>query len=159
MLSAKAVDAAGNEATVDGKPGYRTRKIGESPKSTLTYRGTWVRRNVPRADGGKVQSGTAAAPGKPATTLTFTFTGSDVAIVSSLGPSRGRARVTIDGQSLGVIDLYSEAWSLRQVVFATHLAQGGSHTLKLKVLTDANPASTGTRVDIDAFLTLEKRSS
>jgi GH25 family lysozyme M1 (1,4-beta-N-acetylmuramidase) len=159
LLSVRAIDAAGNEARIDGRPGYRTRKIGDAPKATLTYRGNWTKRNVPRADGGSLRSGTAAGPGAPATILTFRFTGNDVAIVSSLGPSRGRARVTIDGQLVGVVDLYSETWALRQVVFATHLSRGGSHTLRLRVLPDPNPSSSGTRVDIDAFLVLEKRSS
>src|SRR5262245_1840792 len=97
LLSAKAVDAAGNEVTIDGKPGYRTRKVEETPTSRLVYWGNWINRIVPRADGGSVQMGTAAAPGKPATRLTFTFSGNDIAIVSRVGPSRGRARLTIDG--------------------------------------------------------------
>jgi hypothetical protein len=76
-----------------------------------------------------------------------------------MGPNRGRARITIDGKSMGIIDLYSPTFSLRQVVFATHLRRGGSHTLKLKVLRQPNPASPSTRVDIDAFLVLKKRES
>jgi GH25 family lysozyme M1 (1,4-beta-N-acetylmuramidase) len=159
VLSARALDAAGNEATIQAKPGFKIRKISEGPKDTITYRGRWIRRSVRRADGGRLRTGRAAGPGESATTVTFRFTGNDVALVSLMGPSRGRARITVDGRSMGIIDLYAPTWSMRHVVFATHLSRGGTHTLKLKVLRQANPASSSTRVDIDAFLVLAKRES
>jgi hypothetical protein len=80
----------------------------------------------------------------------FTFTGSSVAWVAAMGPSRGAADVYVDGVYKGKVGLYSSTYKARQIVFAYNWAGNGSHTIKIV----ARGTSGHPRVDIDAFVRL-----
>jgi hypothetical protein len=62
--------------------------------------------------------------------------------------------VWLDGTKVATVDLYSSTAQSRVMVFTRSWATPGAHTLEVRVLGTKNAASGGTRVDIDAFVTL-----
>lgn len=114
---------------------------------TLAYGGAWVTDNSQAASMGTGVRH-ASANGR---TATLRFTGRQVQWVSSLGPNRGRAQVLVDGAAVETVDLYAAATTARHVAH-TSTVSPGSHTIQVRVLGTKRAASTGTRVDVDAFL-------
>jgi hypothetical protein len=97
------------------------------------------------------ESSTANATAQNATALT----GTSIALVSTTGPDRGIAQVTLDGTVVGTVDLYSPTLQTGVVVWSKDGLNGVGHTLKLTVTTQKNAASTGNKVDADAYLALK----
>ena len=76
--------------------------------------------------------------------------------MSTLGPDRGQAWITLDGQVVATVDLYSPTVQAGHVVWSTDgLNPNVAHSLKITVLGTHNPASTGARVDLDAFMAVK----
>ena len=76
--------------------------------------------------------------------------------MSTLGPDRGKATITLDGQVVATVDLYAPTAQPARVVWSTSgLKTTTTHTIKVTALNAKNAASTGTRVDYDAILTLK----
>jgi hypothetical protein len=80
---------------------------------------------------------------------TLDFTGRGVAWISSKGPSRGYADVSIDGNFVQRVNLYASRNKHRQVVFSHTFPRFGAHTLRIEVV--GAPASRK-RVDVDTLL-------
>jgi hypothetical protein len=59
--------------------------------------------------------------------------------------------VWIDGVNRGTVDLYNASTLSRRVVFSQALANG-PHTVEIRVLGARNAASSGNRIDVDAFI-------
>jgi hypothetical protein len=118
----------------------------QDTSTKITY-GSWSGKTSTLASGGTYRSN----PTAPQTT-TFTFTGTRVDWITTIGPSYGKAEVYLDGVDQGTVDLYSPTnhWQTAK----SYSASGpGQHTLIIKVLGLKNPASTGKAVIIDAFKT------
>jgi subtilisin family serine protease len=81
------------------------------------------------------------------------FTGRQVAWIASRGPDRGRAKVFINGVLVETINLYAATRRHRQVVFITDPGVAETQTIMIKVISKGGQSS-GTRVDVDAFITL-----
>jgi hypothetical protein len=97
--------------------------------SKIAYRGTW------RTAGSSGYAGNAAKyDTKAGATATFTFTGTKVVWYGPVGPTRGKARVLVDGTYLKTVDLYAPSFTARKAVFSRSWASAGSHTLTIKVL-------------------------
>lgn len=137
-------------------PLFTTMPIDESDKNYVSYNGTFNPQNVAGSYGGSVRSATtnkdkSQLPNK----VTFTTVGS-MALVTVVGPDRGRATVSIDGGAPIAIDLYSPIPRVATIGYAANgLASGRQHSMVVQVLGTRNAASTGTRVDIDAFVLLK----
>lgn len=86
----------------------------------------------------------------PGMSATCTFTGDAIGWVASRGPTRGKAKVYVDGVYKGTIDLFAKTNVSRQLVYAYNWAGYGRHTLKIVSLGTAGRP----RVDIDAFARL-----
>jgi hypothetical protein len=82
-----------------------------------------------------------------------TFTGRQVAWLASRGPNRGRAKVFIDGVLAATVNLHAGASRHRQIAYSTSWDVVGTHTIMVKVITKGS-LSSGSRVDVDAFITL-----
>ncbi len=124
--------------------------VQEKPTANLVYDGRFRKRHFAGASGGSVR-----ATGHVGRTATFTFSGSSVAFVSTLSPTRGIATVQIDGGAPQTIDLYHAAtFQMAHVAWASGPLADGPHTVVVTVTGTHNPASKRNRVDIDAFLTL-----
>jgi hypothetical protein len=143
----RARDGAGNRsAWRNGSP-----LVLKDPQggSAITFGRTWS-----RARGDEFFDGSTRYAPRTRSTATHTFTGSQVAWVASRGPNRGRAKVYIDGVLVETVDLYAGSRKHRRVVFLEKWATSGTHTIKIRVVAP-NAASSGKRVDLDAFLTLD----
>ena len=66
-------------------------------------------------------------------TATFRFKGSQVAWNGPKGPTRGKAKVYLDGQYVKTVDLYASHFKARNRIFTKSFADSGSHTLTIKV--------------------------
>jgi len=112
----------------------------------IVHTGTWTQQALTSAYGGGVEY--AKANGS---TAQFTSSGQDVAWVSTKGPDRGKAKVSVDGIVVKTVDLYASTTQFRKAVFSTSNLPPGDHTIMVQVLGTKNSASSDTRVDIDAF--------
>jgi len=119
----------------------------------FSFNGSWSGVNLSGAYNGSVQeSSTAGAFAQNSTGLA----GSTVAWVSTTGPDRGMASVSVDGGPAQTVDLYSPTLQPATIVWqATNLGSINPHTIKVTVLSTRNPASAGNKVDIDAYLALK----
>jgi hypothetical protein len=143
-----AVDAAGNLSAAQFTHSVGLEVFNEE-HPTIAYAGAWYRKGHSYAYGGAVKYARAANA-----SATFTFDGTAVAWVSTKGPDRGRARVSIDGGAPFVVDLYASSLQGRRIVFAANDLAPGLHTIEVRVLATPNPSSTGTRVDVDVLARL-----
>jgi Fibronectin type III domain len=119
----------------------------------FSFAGGWSGVNLAGAYNGSVhESSTAGAAANNSTALA----GSTVAWVSTMGPDRGMASVSVDGGAATTVDLYSATLKPATVVWqATNLGTATGHTIKVTVLSTRNAAATGNKVDIDAYLALK----
>ena len=126
------------------------RVIQEKPTANVVYHGRFRRFSFAGALGGHVR-----ASGHANHKVTFTFTGSSVAFVSTLSSARGIASVQLDGGAAQLIDLYlAGGYQMARVAWASGPLSAGPHTLVITVTGTRNPSSRRNRVDIDAFLVL-----
>jgi hypothetical protein len=77
---------------------------------------------------------------------TYTLYAKSVAWVGPAGPTRGRARVYIDGTSVGIVDLRRSVFKPRVTLFSKAWSRVGTHTLTIEVLDAGRP------VAIDEFV-------
>lgn len=63
--------------------------------------------------------------------------------------------VYVDGMKEAIVDLCSAAVDPRQVVvFRNAFAASGSHTVEVRVMGAKSASASGTRVDVDAFVSV-----
>jgi hypothetical protein len=97
--------------------------------------------------GGSAKASRSARAG-----VTFAFSGTGVAWVGPVGPTRGRASVYLDGRLVTTVNLYRPAFQARQVLYAARVA-AGSHILTIRVAGTAGHPW----VAVDAFEVLTPR--
>ena len=95
--------------------------------------------------GGSLAYSTAAGA-----SATFRFTGYSIGLVAYRGPNRGSAAIYVDGVRTATISLHATTYASRQIVYATHWATNGTHTIRIVNLGTAGHS----RVDVDAFVRL-----
>ena len=116
----------------------------------MVYTGAWNQQALDTANGGGVKH--ASTEGS---TAQFTFTGRNVAWVSTKGPNMGKATVSVDGVVVSTVNLYKSTTQYRKIIFSqSGLDPTVSHTIAVQVLGTKKAASSGTRVDVDAFVVL-----
>lgn len=79
------------------------------------------------------------------------FSGTSIDWITAVGPGFGKAAVTIDGVSMGQVDLYASSAVWQTPVTYGGLAPG-PHTMLVRVLGTKNAASSSTKVVVDAFV-------
>jgi hypothetical protein len=118
------------------------RRVFNDSSKSIDWSGSWDLASHGGYVAGRVHFATRAGA-----TSTFTFTGRSVAWYGPTGPTRGKARLTIDGRSAGTVDLYASHFDSRQLIFSRRLAKG-RHTITITVLgTSGRPY-----VAVDAFV-------
>ncbi|HEY0520525.1 MAG TPA: hypothetical protein VGC84_13605, partial [Ilumatobacteraceae bacterium] len=136
----KAAASSGTEVRVDGF------KLGSSTfddtSPSIAY-GRWSATRDGQALNGSYRTGAGA-------TLAFDMKGPVFSFLTERGPTFGKARVTVDGTSVGTIDCYAATprWLSRQTF--TGLT-AGAHHVEITVLGIKNPLSTGQSVVFDAI--------
>jgi spore germination protein YaaH len=138
-----AIDAAGNAAVPADSAPLTMAKTENSARS-IRYSAGWRRVTSTSASGGSLSSATTKG-----SSATYRFTGKGIAIIGPFGPTRGSARVSIDGVAAGSLNAYAGTAGARRILYSKVLAPG-SHTL---VITLAGPAS-HSRVDLDALVVM-----
>jgi glucose/arabinose dehydrogenase len=145
----RATNGVGGVSAWATGPTFRVRAFQETTASpTLVFTTGWSSSSTTSYFGGALKY--ASAAGQKAT---FTFSGTDFALVSTKGTNRGKFQLYLDGVAGSVVDLYSTA-AYRQVVGIVHFSVAGTHKVEIRVLGQKNAASTGYRVDFDAALTM-----
>jgi len=119
-----------NNATAADIAGATTPLRRYSEKSaSIVYSGTWRSASHWAYAGDAVRYSTAAGA-----KASFGFTGTKVIWYGPVGPTRGKARVFIDGTLVKVVDLYRSSFTARKAVFSRSWATAGKHTLVIEVV-------------------------
>ena len=140
----RATDRDGNTGTWKLGPSFTARLV-QQTSTAIRYAGTWARSESPGFAGGSARTSSTAG-----SSATFTFTGRAVALVTTVGPDRGRARVYVNGTYITTIDLASATKTDKVEAWSRSWSTAATRTVKVVVLgTPGRP-----RVDIDAFLVL-----
>jgi len=120
---------------------------------STSYKGTFSSQSLTGSYNGTVQF-SSTANSTATTSQAFKVTG-NAAWVSTKGPNRGRATVSVDGGAPTQVDLYAPAQQTASVVWvANGLAPNVTHTVTVTVLGASNSLSSGSRVDHDAVIYL-----
>jgi hypothetical protein len=144
-FAARARDRAGNAGPWATGPTVRA-SLRQETTSAITWTGTWTQDARAQYSGGAVRY--ASAPGASAR---YAFTGRAIAWVATFNPTRGVARVYLDGALLATIDTHAAQTTNSRVAFARTWASSGPHTIRIVV---SGPVG-GPRLDIDAFEVLQ----
>ncbi len=124
----RATDAAGNVGSWDYGRTFTVSRIGDT-SSLIAYNAGWSTVADPSAFGGALHETSNAG-----SAAFHRFKGSDVAWITEVGPSRGEAKVYIDGVLHSTVDLWASAWSPRKLVFRKHFPSVGVHTIRLEAV-------------------------
>jgi hypothetical protein len=143
-------DKAGNVSAFSVAPTFI---VPDTDNSFGTSSSNFSTQNLSGTFGGSVAfSSTAGATANPSNSAPAT----SLALVSSMGPDRGKAQIKIDGQLVATVDLYAPSQTLSQVVWSINgLAPNVSHSIQVVSTNTKNVASSGTRVDYDAIIALK----
>jgi hypothetical protein len=97
--------------------------------SALRYTGTWRPASSKSYIGGKVRYSTARGA-----TASFDFDGRSVALIAPKGPTRGSARIYLDGKYVTTVSLYRSTFRARQIVFVANWSDVARHRLTVRVV-------------------------
>jgi hypothetical protein len=97
--------------------------------STITYAGTWHVARAAAYVGGRVSYASSAGA-----TAAITFTGSRIAWYGPVGPTRGKARIVIDGIVQKTVDLNRPSFHPRSLLFSRSWKAAGRHSLVIEVV-------------------------
>jgi hypothetical protein len=117
--------------------------------AAIRYTGAWRSARFPAYERDTVRYATA-----PGARATLAFAGHAVTWYGPVGPTRGRARVFVDGKLATTVDLAAKAFAPRKPLFATTWPANGKHTIAIEVVgTKGRPF-----VAIDELTVTEERS-
>ncbi len=140
------VRAADNAGNVSGFTAGSTFTLSafQETSGAIVYSSGWTRQALSGAYGGSVEYATVAGA-----QAKFSFTGSQVAWVSTINTDRGSASVSVDGGAAKTVNTNGTSLHTAAIVY-TKTVTAGAHSLLLKVLgTSGHP-----QVDVDAFLVI-----
>jgi hypothetical protein len=104
--------------------------------ASIAYRSGWSSARFSGYAGDRVKYAT-----RPGASASVTFTGTGIAWIGPVGPTRGTARVFIDGKGVANVNLRRSSFHARTVVFAKSFATAGEHTLKIVVTSRGRPVA------------------
>jgi len=140
----RAIDRAGNVGAWATARAFRL-GVAQEVSASVIRKGRWATRLATQYYGGRVIAATAAGA-----SAKISVTGQQISWVSAIGPTRGQARVYVDGTYVRTVDLRSTSSVPRRVVFVRSWPSPGRHTLEIRVVgTSGRP-----RVDLDAFVAI-----
>lgn len=129
-------DVAGTAKTTSSKSWISSNdtRISDSAK-TISYRFAWSTAKFASYSGHQVRYAT-----RTGASAEISFTGKGIAWVGPVGPTRGKARVYIDGKAVATVDLRRSTFQARRILFARALP-AGAHTFKIVVLSSGRPVA------------------
>jgi len=117
--------AGGTEASSKGV----VRRTSNERSKAIDYTGTWRRAKHSGYGGGSVAYAKSAGA-----SATFSFTGRKVSWNGPTGPTRGKAKVYVDGTYVRTVNLYRRSFDARTTLFRAGWKTAGEHTLKIVVV-------------------------
>jgi hypothetical protein len=138
-----AFDKAGNFSGYSFSSQFGVHAYQEASEK-IAYSGGWTRQALGGSYAGQVEYATKANK-----TATFSFTGSQVAWVSTQGATRGSATVSLDGGTAKTVNTHKNS-TKTAVIVSLRKTANGAHTFVVKLLGTAGHP----RVDVDAFLVI-----
>ena len=111
-----------------GHKAARGKRIPES-SAAIAYTGRWKTARHEGYGGDRARYATAAGA-----SATFTFTGRRITWYGPVGPTRGKAKVYVNGRYVDTVDLHSGAFRARVAVFSRGWKTAAPRTLTIKVL-------------------------
>lgn len=128
---------------------------GPIPASTGTYDQTTVSANYVghwfQNPGSQYSNGSVNSAVDANAHVDFTFTGSSVSWIGYHDEYSGIAQVAIDGNSQGIIDLYTSPAKSQATLWSTSGLSAGSHTLTITATGTQNATSGGAWIYVDGF--------
>jgi hypothetical protein len=149
-LRCSATDGAGNWSEWDHAYPWRLLALQDGNVS-IAKAGIWKKKSASKYYGGTVRYASAAGAAQQVKMYM-----ESAAVVLSTGPGMGIVDMYVDGTRRWTIDLYSSSAAARKVAWSVNFddVDPTSHTITLVVTGAKNKASTGTRVEFDAFLVI-----
>jgi len=123
----RAVDRSGRVGAWVYSPTIRASSISDG-SSMLQWSGTWAKVGSSSYLGGYLHSTNHDGP-----SASVSFSGSSIAWVGPVGPTRGKAKVYLDGAYVATIDAYRSSFVARRMLFARNVADG-PHSLTITAL-------------------------
>jgi hypothetical protein len=109
-------------------PAAPTIAIYDDANSAIAWAGSWS-----VASFRKYSHGTVHYARTPGASATVAFTGRAVSWIGPMGPTRGRARIYVDGSLVATVDLRASSFVARRTLFSTSWSTSGAHTLRIEV--------------------------
>ncbi|MBE0417456.1 MAG: hypothetical protein IBX63_06810 [Coriobacteriia bacterium] len=135
--------------STDRPPRQLAPAVFEESAPEVREAGSWVRgTSAAYSGGGYTYARTTGS------TLRMSFTGTAVAWIGPRTSSYGQADVYLDGVKQGTVSQYASAVSLGQTIWETEGLEDRFHTLTIRVLGTAEPASSGKIIVVDALRVL-----
>jgi len=119
----------GGGKTTNPKPKPAARSTVSERSAAIDYSGSWRRARHGGYGGGAVAYSTSKGA-----SATLTFTGRAVAWNGPTGPTRGQAKVYIDGNYVKSVNLYRRSFDARSQLFRTAWKSSATHTLTIVVV-------------------------
>ena len=117
-----------HQGSGDSTATVSARTLGDR-NSAIDYAGTWRQASHSSYGGGTVTYATARGA-----SATLRFSGSAISWNGPLGPTRGQAKVYVDGTYVKTVDLYRSAFDARAQLFRFTWKATGVHTIKIVVV-------------------------
>lgn len=113
----------------DSNPSVEAIRHYSERSSTINYAGTWHVARAPSYVGGRVSYASGAGA-----TAAITFTGSRIAWYGPVGPTRGKARIVVDGVVQETVDLNRSTFRPRSLLYSSAWKTSGRHSLVIEVV-------------------------
>lgn len=135
--------AGSSSGSSGSSTGTVTGKHFSETSGSIQYSGSWASAGHGGYAGGKVRYAKQAGA-----SASFTFTGKRILWYGPVGPTRGQARVSIDGVYVKTVNLHRAGFRARALLYSTSWTTAGKHTLTIEVVgTKGRPL-----VAIDGFV-------
>jgi hypothetical protein len=126
----------------------------EDRHPAVAYGPGWTQEDMGKAwsgAAGTTGSGTAALSRTTDEQATFTFDGTGVTWIGYRGPLAGLADVFLDDAFVARVDLYAPAEVLQAPIYTSPNLAAGTHTVRVAVTGEKNPAASLPFVIVDGF--------
>ncbi|MGC4048413.1 MAG: hypothetical protein QM757_01690 [Paludibaculum sp.] len=147
MLEGYRFVAQSAQPVAASQPGGRGILVVDDTEPGIHYQGKW---DHGRGFGQALQ-GTLAYADRPGSSVEFEFEGSAITLVYTKAFNRGVGRIRLDGRPVSELDYYDAAVQWQQRYRIDHLAPG-KHKLAVEALGRSQARSSGSFIDVDAFL-------
>jgi len=148
----RAVNSSGGAGAFATGPTF-TVATNDNSSTAISYTAGWATTTLTGAFGGSVRA-TSTANARATFITTTTIANGTIAWVSSRGPDRGIATISVDGGPAVTVNLFAATAQRSAIVFRSSALSAGTHTVRVTALGTKDAHSSVRRADVDAFLSL-----